>query len=145
MASYLSQRHIRLIINSYVFESYGNDDPVQFPDIDMMEVIQGRDGAISATDTAMLGGEVVVSLLPTSPSIRRCMQWYNEWRRTGAAELEGSYTNTIIGYSAQLKGGYMKRARPMVQPGVIYTVTFHFEELIPDFAGATFNSAPAVA
>jgi len=145
MPTILSYKHVELIINGHRFESWSDDDtPVEFPEITFVETTIGRDGTMSVVDTGALGGELVVNLLSTSRSAQRIIQWIQERNRGARSFFEGTFSDTELGYSVQLKGGVLKMAKPTVTPGETYTATFEFEEMVPDFDGANFAGSPAV-
>jgi len=144
MPTILSYRHLELIINGHRFESWSDDDtPVEFPEITFADTVIGRDGTMSVTDTGNLGGELVVNLLPTSKSAQRIIQWIQERNRGERQFFDGTFSDTETGFSVQLKGGILKMAKPTVTPGETYTATFEFEQLVPDYDGATFAGAPS--
>lgn len=146
MPTILSSRHAELTINGHRFTGFSDDDPpVEFPDIELITTMRGRDGAMYASDTAIQGGEVTVKLLPTSQSAKQVLRWMTEILRGGRMLFQGSYADTELGYSVQLKGGMLKTAPPSVVPGKTYEATFEFEQLLPDYDGANFAPAPQVA
>lgn len=145
MATHLSWRHIELILNGHRFQGWSDDDPpVEFPDIDLVNVVTGKDGAAYYSDTGMLGGEVTIKLLPTSESAKRCLRWLEERDSGARLEFEGTYGDSEIGFSAALRGGALRTCRPATVPDQNFEVVFHFEEIIPDYDAAQFSPAPAV-
>ena len=143
MTTTLSSRHINLILNGHRFTGYAEDDPpVEFPDMDLVETVTGRDGAMYANDTAMLGGDVTVKLLPTSESSKQVLRWLAQRQRGERLEFEGEYGDTALGYDVVLRGGVMKTCAPATVPGKTFEVVFAFEELIPNYDGARFAAAP---
>lgn len=143
MPTILSHRHIELVINGHRFDGYADDDsPVEFPDMELVDTQRGKDGTLYGTDTAMIGGEVTVKLLPVSQSAIRVLRWFDEIQRGARLEFEGNYGDAELNYSAQMRGGFLKRCPAMIDPGKTFEVVFEFEQIIPDMDGARFAPAP---
>ena len=143
MADILSHRDIECIIMGHRVEGWATDDPpIEFPSIDLMNVETGRDGTVYGTDTAMLGGEVKLKLLPTS----RTALWFLirlQERNKGVKRIfAGIYSNIALNYSVSMRGGLLKMMTPIIVQGQTFEPTIHFEELIPDVEAATFSPAP---
>ena len=90
-------------------------------------------------------GEVNIKLLPTSTSAKRVVRWFAERQRGARLYFSGSYGDPEINFHVQLKGGLLKQCPPSVVPNKTFEVIFEFEEIIPDYDGATFAGAPVLA
>ena len=139
-------RHIEMDINGHVVQNWADEDPpVEFEGIDMVDVVFGRDGAMYVNDKAMLGGEVKIMLLPTSPTALRCIRWFAERQNDRRLTFEATYQDTALNYGMRMVGGVLKQCDPIIVPGKTYEATFVFERFIPDVDGARFNPPPAAA
>lgn len=142
MTTQLSYLHSVLIINGERVTGFSEDDvPVELPDIDLSEAIFGQDGTMYTSGTAIIGGEVMVRLLPTSPAIPRFLRFHSEIQQGARIDFEGSWADPDLGYSTLMQGGVLRVCPPGISPNKTFEMTFDFEKLIPQFDGARF--APA--
>ena len=149
MANILSHRSVSLILNGYRFEAFADDDPpVDFGDMDIYEITHGQDGGMYAHDTSMLGGEVIVKLLPTSNSAIKVIQWFAMRQASAGAGgiiFSGTYGDATRGYSIALQRGVLRRCHPIIVPNKTFECTFEFERFVPSVDGVRFEPAPAAA
>ena len=143
MPNILSDRHVECIINDHRIEGWADESPpIDFPEIEMIEAMYGRDGTLYGAETGRQGGEVTLKLLPASRSAIRFMRWFAERQRGGRITFEGTYGDNELGYSMQMKGGLFRMLRPMIVSRQVVNVGLVFEQLIPNFDGVEFDPAP---
>ena len=139
----LSWRHISLVIGGYEFSGFaGDDQPVVFPTIEMVDPQFGKDGVLYGVDTGMLGGEVSVKLQMASGGVKQCLQWLAQRHKGVRRSFDGNFGDTELGFSVQMKGGLLKSCMSAGTPGGTFEATWVFQEIIPDYDGAQFNSDP---
>ena len=143
MTNQLSHIHSVLTINGSRVQGLSDDDvPVELPDIDISEAKFGKDGTMYTIGSGMKGGEVIIRLLPTSVT---ASDWLREHARIQTGEVvkwDGVWSDSNLGYSTLMRGGVLKKAPPGIHPGKNCEFTFTFEQLIPQFDGASFDPAP---
>lgn len=145
MPTILSQRDIECLLLGHRIEGWSNEDPpIEFPEINFLDVQEGRDGSIYGTDTGILGGEVKFKLHPASRSALWFLVRLQERNRGVRRIFSGTYSNAALGYSCTFKGGLLKMMRPMIVQGQTFEPVIHFEQIIPDTEGAVFDPAPGV-
>lgn len=134
-------RHCKLVLNGTEISGFGDDPrPVELPEAELIKTKVGADGALYGNASGMRGGEVKIKLAPTSPSTKFLMQKVTEIHEGARIEWNGSYGDSVLNYTTELKGGLLTKGPKGIEPETDAVFTFYFEELIPDFAGANFNS-----
>ena len=135
---YFSNTSTVLALNGVRIEGFSNDDPpVEFPDIQLVEEMFGRDGHMYVMGTGLRGGDVVIKLLPTSPSIPAFMDRHAMMQLgRDPGFYYGEYSDRNLGFSTYMYGGYIKQCPPAVSPGKTFEVTLVFQELRPQFKNA---------
>ena len=129
MATIVSNRNAKLIINGVEFTGFADEDPIiDWPEEDFIEIVTGKDGLTYGNDLAMIGGEIVVKLLPVSPTIPQVMAWRNAWVEGERQNFEGTYSDSEIQCSVNFTEGYLVRCPPMIMPGTNFEVGFYFEK-----------------
>ena len=137
----LSWRHITLKINDHVFVSLASDDqPVTFPNMDLVDVVYGKSGEMYGNETGMLGGDVSVRVLPASRDAQQLLTWLAQRHKGSRRTFSGSFGDSHLGFSVQMRGGLMKSCTAASVPGADFEAVFAFQEIIPDYDGATFNN-----
>ena len=145
MPEILSHRHIIFRLNGKRLQGFADEDPpVEFPEIDMLDAVFGKDGALYGNDTAILGGEVVAKFQPTSQACIDILRWFAQRQRGSRLAFAGSYADLELGYSLDLRGGLFKMTKPIIVPGETFQATWVFEELIPDVDGVSFDPVPEI-
>ncbi len=145
MADQLGFRQIRLVLNGHPFQKWSDaDPPVTFEKMDMLDFTYGRDGALYVNDKAMKGGTMDVSLLPTSPSAVRILRWFTQRQNDRRLQFSGMYSDTAIGYSLRLLGGFLQQCDPTIVPGKMYEAQFRFENWVPNVDGVAFSDTITV-
>ena len=141
----LSWRHIKLKIGGYTFKSLANDDqPVVFPNIEMVDVVYGKGGELYGNETGMLGGDVTVKVLPASPDAQTLLTWLAQRQKGSRRTFEGSFGDSVLNFSVELRGGIFKSCTMATSPGAAFEAVFAFQEIIPDYDGANFNNGGPV-
>ena len=141
--NYLSHAHQVLVVNGErVTNLATGDNPVELPQIPIVEEEFGSDGTMYVNGTSIKGGEVKVKLQPTSPQVKQWMRDFAEIQQGARINYTASYGDTELGYSTTMRGGFLKMAPPGITPGVTAEFTFVFEELIPEFDNAQFRPSP---
>ena len=85
---------------------------------------------------------MIIRLLPTSVT---ASDWLREHARIQTGEVvkwDGVWSDSNLGYSTLMRGGVLTKAPPGIHPGKNCEFTFIFEQLIPQFDGASFDPAP---
>ena len=137
----LSWRHITLKIGEHTFVSLASDDqPVTFPNMDLVDVVYGKSGEMYGNETGMLGGDVSVRVLPASRDARQLLTWLAQRHKGSRRTFSGMFGDSRLGFSVQMKGGLMKSCTAASVPGADFEAVFSFQEIIPDYDGAEFNN-----
>lgn len=139
MPTILSHRHIKMTINGIRITGFADDDqPVSFPNIEMVDPKFGKDGSLYGTDTGMLGGEVTIKLLPAAPFVKQCLNWMAERHKLVRRTFYGTYGDNQLNFQISMLGGMLKSCTSASTPGQTFEIVFVFEELIPDYDNAKF-------
>ena len=138
-----SHSHQILIINGERVTALSDDaNPVELPQITLVEENFGSDGIMYAMATSIKGGEVKVKLQPNSPQVKTWMRDFAQIQQGARINYTGSYGDSDLGYNTAFRGGFLKMAPPGISPGVTAEFTFVFEELVPEFDSARFRPSP---
>ena len=131
--------HIEVQIDGFSMSGWANEDPpVEFPPIDALEAIFGKDGTLYGNDTGMRGGDVTLKFLPTSAGAQWWLQRWSERLKGKRRVFHGIYTDSELNVSISLRGGLLKTCPAAIVPGQTFEVTVTFQELIPNMDGANF-------
>ena len=145
----ISLAHSAVIFNGHRVRGWSEDgDVITIPDVTFAEVVRGADGQLMAQSTADQGGEVVLKLLPISPSCQYFMQQVARILRGAQIIWNGSIDYSQLGFRAQFSRGVMTMG-PVGQTlgkssAAAREFTFEFESIIPNYDGANFEGPPAV-
>ena len=143
MPSQTSHLKQTLEINGTVVTGLADDDPpVDIPEIELITTKFGQDGTLYAHATEVVGGEVMVKLLPTSQFAATVLRWNAEIQNGARLIFSGNYGDPELGYSMQMEGGVLTKCPPSVIPNKTFECTFMFEELRPQYDGAKFAPGP---
>ena len=91
------------------------------------------------------GRKVVKSLFGychRSRSATLFMKWHAQIQSGEVLEIKGSWDDNENGYTSVLRGGVLKMAPSGLHPNKNAEFVFDFEEIIPEFDGASFDPAP---
>ena len=140
MPTQLSHLKQVLILNGKRVSGLADEDPpIEFPQIQLLEDTWGKDGTLYTVATEILGGEVTIKLLPTSPDVKRFLRWFAQIQNRRRIRFEGSYGDSELNYSTLMQGGEMKECPPTIVPGQSFEAMFVFEKLIPQYDSARFD------
>ena len=143
MTTQLSHIHSVLTMNGEQVQGLSGDDvPIDLPQMGLAMTRRGMDGTLYALGTGTVGGEVRISLLPTSTTAKAWMIIVRGIQNGDIVDWNGEWRNTETTYNIQLRGGVLLEAPPGVHPGKNCEFRFDFEQIFPQFDGARFNSSP---
>ena len=143
MTTQTSHRKCTLELMGETVTGLADDDPpVEIPQIEMITTKFGQDGTMYAHNLEILGGELMVKLLPTSPWCKKMLRWMAEMQNGMRLDFTGTYGDSELGFSTQLEGGVMTKCPPAVIPNQTFEVSFMFEEMRPQYDSAKFAASP---
>ena len=101
----LSHSHQQLIMNGERVSGLSDDDnPVELPNITLVEENYGSDGIMYVMGTSIKGGEVKVKLQPTSPHVKQWMRDFAQIQQGAVINYNGSYGDGNLGYNTVFRG-----------------------------------------
>lgn len=135
------REHIRLVIGGYDIIGFSDaDQPISFSAVQVTRPVYGEDGRLYPIDTGKRGGDVTVSLLPTSPSVVTILNWYAQRQKATTNSLDGFYGDERSGYSVTMTHGTLKTCPPTITPNQNFNAVFAFQEIVPTFESGKFKS-----
>ncbi len=145
MPTETSHLHQKLILNGHIVRGFADvERPVEIPIVQNITHKYGKDGALLATRTNMQGGEILIHLLPTSVSVKFFLRQIRLLFNGSTINWKGSYTDSRLGTSITMKGGYLLEAPPGAEPEGNFDIKFVFEQILPAYDGAKFGAPPLV-
>ena len=146
----ISLEHTNFILNGHRCRGWGNvADALQFPDIEMAQTERGADGQMVASSTGVRGGEVMLKLMPNSPTFVYLMQKKAEIDRGAAIQFNATSRNAQTGITTRLERGVLKRAPAAQTVGnatpPMREFTIDFETIITDTTGARILEPPTAS
>ena len=146
MANTLAWKNFSLVLNGERITGFAKDDPpVELPDLEVGDNEMGWDGSLYSSDTGVLGGDVVIKLLPTSKQCGWFLDRLEEHKRGIEVDFHGKFGDVRKGITHTLAGGRFKKCPSGIMPGKTFEVTITFETIKAQTAGAKLNPAPVGA
>ena len=149
---FFSLQDVTVILNGHTVGGWSEDtDALTLPDaFEFASVRRGATGDMAAFSTGDTGGPVTLKLLPNSPSVPFFMNQVTRILVERAVVIwDGSVKHSRTGASVTLKRGILISGPVWYQMGKgeasNLTFNWEFEEIIPDFAKASFADVPTVA
>lgn len=145
MAEILSYRLLRLSLNGHRVWGFAPvDEPVTLEGTeDLFTRTRGPDGTLITSSSGYVGGELTIHLLPTSQSALWFVRERQRVRRGMARYIDGNLT--LDDLSAQLRGGVLVDAPPVIIPKKHYVATIDFEVVNVQMEGVRYSPAPSVS
>ena len=149
MAQVYDLRTSVLILNGFHIQGFGSDnETISLPDIEGLTAVRGADGKLEFHATAELGGDVVVTLLPSAPSNRLMMGWASGAADGNHRRFDGSHSRPD-GSTTQMQNGGLRMwpTGPNQGKGNAGTLvyTFHYEIVRGDYDAFNVTGVPIVS
>ena len=147
MAYFLSAASVTLTLNGHKVTGFADSaDAITMPTIEQVMTKTGADGRIQAHSTGTKGGDVTITLQPTSPS-HLFFQKQAVLQQGGAGTVwRGTLRDAQSGLTVRLENGYLRNYTPAGAVGKgdakDQAYMFTFERIIPNVDGARFPTSP---
>ena len=146
--AYTSHEHWSLTLNGIPIVGLADiPDAVSFPEIDRVLTEYSAEGFILQALSGMKGGNVVITLQASSPSVKVLQEWQTAMVKGEIREIRGEARNSVWNIDCEMKGGVFKAGKSFIDFGSgvprpqVYRISF--QEILGNFSGATFPDAVA--
>ena len=141
MLNELSHARSQLIMNNKKVEMLAPvRPPIQIPPASIGRPVVSPDGSSYFVGQRMISGNLVVNLLPTSPTAVEWIAIYSRIQKEQAiVDWDGIYGDPLLGDSTKLRGGKLMVSPRAIIPDVNQVFIFYFALIQPNVDGVNLH------
>lgn len=138
VTNYLSFLNHKVVINGEVVEGVVS---LSFASITDAEETYAQDGDMAIMGTGRRGGEMTITVLPTSRTGAKWLAEKARSQRGARIRYEGYSGDPELGYGSKLEDGFLKTYPPAIVPGENNEFVFVFKRIIPQMDATRFEAS----